>query len=84
MIFNEKIKMTNGYEIPVIALGTWQIPDDMVENAVETALKIGYRHIDSAQDYKNECGVGEAIRNSGIPREEIFVTSKVLAELKTY
>ncbi len=84
MIFNEKFKMTNGYEIPVIALGTWQIPDDMVENVVETALKIGYRHIDSAQDYKNERGVGEAIRNSNIPREEIFVTSKVLAEFKTY
>lgn len=84
MIFDEKYKMINGYEIPVIALGTWQIPDDKVSDIVKSAIDIGYRHIDTAQDYENERGVGEAVRNCKIPRSEIFVTSKVLAELKTY
>ena len=83
-MYSETMKLSNGVDIPLLALGTWLIPDERVEAAVKTALAIGYRHIDSAQAYGNERGVGEAVRTSGIPREEIFVTSKVLAEIKDY
>ena len=84
MIFNETYKMYNGVEIPKLALGTWLIEDPDVEAAVKSALEIGYRHIDTAQAYGNERGVGQAVRDSGIPRDEIFITSKVAAEIKNY
>lgn len=84
MILNEKYKMNNGLEIPKVALGTWLIDDDKAGIAVKEAIKIGYRHIDTAQAYLNERGVGEGIRTCGIPRNEIFITSKVAAENKTY
>ena len=84
MILNEKYKMNNGLEIPKVALGTWLIDDDKAAEAVREAVKIGYRHIDTAQAYLNERGVGEGIRTCGLPREEIFITSKVAAENKTY
>ncbi|WP_330508860.1 aldo/keto reductase [Lachnoclostridium sp. Marseille-P6806] len=70
--------------VPQLALGTWLIDDDKVADAVRAAIKIGYRHIDTAQAYGNERGVGEGIRTCGIPREQIFVTTKVAAEHKTY
>lgn len=69
--------MNNGVKIPCIGYGTFQIPNNDTERAVEDALKAGYRHIDTAYFYGNERGVGEAVRKSGIPREQIFVTSKV-------
>ncbi len=84
MILNETYKMNNGLRIPKVALGTWLIDDLKVADAVREAVKIGYRHIDTAQAYGNERGVGEGIRTCGIPREEIFVTSKVAAEHKSY
>lgn len=84
MILDENIKLNNGKEIPKMALGTWFIDDDKVADAVRAAVKIGYRHIDTAQAYGNERGVGEGVRTSGVLREEIFVTSKVAAENKTY
>ena len=84
MIFNETFELNNGVKIPKLALGTWMIDDRIVADAVKNAIKIGYRHIDTAQAYGNERGVGEGVRNSGIPREEIFVTSKVAAENKSY
>lgn len=84
MILNETYKMNNGLEIPKIALGTWMIDDDKVAEAVRQAVKIGYRHIDTAQGYENERGVGEGIRTCGVPREKIFVNSKVAAENKSY
>ena len=84
MIFNETFELNNGVKIPKLALGTWLIDDSIVADAVVNAIKIGYHHIDTAQAYGNERGVGEGIRNSGIPREEIFVTSKVAAENKSY
>lgn len=84
MILDENIKLNNGKEIPKMALGTWFIDDDKVADAVRAAVNIGYRHIDTAQAYGNERGVGEGVRTSGVPREEIFVTSKVAAENKTY
>lgn len=75
--------LSNGIKIPVLGLGTWFI-DDKVDNAVISAVKIGYRHIDTAQAYGNERGVGAGIKNCGISREDLFVTSKVAAEAKTY
>lgn len=76
--------LSNGVKIPELGLGTWFIDDDKVDNAVVSAVKIGYRHIDTAQAYGNERGVGAGIKACGIPREELFVTSKVAAEAKTY
>lgn len=83
-MYQEMKKLSNGVEIPVLALGTWFIDDDKVEEAVKSAVKLGYRHIDTAQAYGNEQGVGKGIRSCGVPREQIFVTSKVAAEYKTY
>lgn len=76
--------LSNGKKIPVLGLGTWFIDDDKVAAAVVSAVKIGYRHIDTAQAYGNERGVGVGIKACGIPRAELFVTSKVAAEAKTY
>lgn len=76
--------LSNGIKIPVLGLGTWFIDDDKADEAVISAVKIGYRHIDTAQAYGNEKGVGIGIRSCGVSREELFVTSKVAAEAKTY
>ncbi len=76
--------LSNGIKIPVLGLGTWFIDDDKADKAVISAVKIGYRHIDTAQAYGNERGVGAGIKDCGISREDIFVTSKVAAEAKTY
>ncbi|NQT58708.1 MAG: aldo/keto reductase [Bacteroidetes bacterium] len=74
----ETVKLSNGVEIPRIGFGTFKIDDgDDVKSAVLSALKTGYRHIDTAAIYGNEKGVGEAIRESGIARNELFVTSKL-------
>lgn len=83
-MYQEMKKLSNGVEIPVLALGTWFIDDDKVAEAVKSAVKLGYRHIDTAQAYGNEQGVGKGIRSCDVPREQIFVTSKVAAEYKTY
>ena len=83
-MFNETIKLSNGAAVPQLALGTWLIDDAVVADAVKAAIEIGYRHIDTAQAYGNERGVGEGVRTCGIPREQIFVTSKVAAEHKDY
>ena len=84
MILNETYTLPNGLAIPKIGLGTWLIPDDKAAAAVCSALEMGYKHIDTAQAYGNERGVGEGIRKSGIPRDQIFLTTKVAAENKTY
>ena len=83
-MFNEIMKLSNGVEIPQLALGTWLIDDDKAAAAVRAAIEIGYTHIDTAQAYENERGVGEGIRTSGIAREKLFVTTKVAAEHKDY
>ena len=84
MIFNETFTLNNGVQIPKLALGTWFIDDDKAAEAVRQAIKIGYRHIDTAQAYGNERGVGEGVRTCGVPREELFIVSKVAAEYKDY
>lgn len=76
--------LENGNKIPALGLGTWFIDDDKVAAAVVSAVKIGYHHIDTAQAYGNGKGVGVGIKTCGIAREELFVTSKVAAEAKTY
>ena len=78
MNISSKVKLNNGVEMPWLGLGVFLSKDgEEVENAVKLALQNGYRHIDTAAIYKNERGVGNAIIASGIPREEIFLTSKV-------
>lgn len=84
MVLNENYTLSNGVKIPKIGLGTWLIPDGEAAQAVCDAVAMGYRHIDTAQAYGNERGVGEGVRTCGVPREEIFITSKVAAEHKTY
>lgn len=80
----KQFTLSNGVKIPELGFGTWLIKNEDAPNAVKMALEAGYRHIDSAQAYQNEEGVGKAIKESGLPREEIFVTTKVMAELKSY
>lgn len=75
----------NGVEIPVVGFGTWQTPDgDVAYQSVLDALKAGYRHIDTAAAYGNEASVGRAIKDSGIPREELFITSKLWNDSHSY
>lgn len=83
-LLKETFTLNNGVKIPKIGLGTWLIKDQAAKDSVLNALKLGYRHIDSASSYGNEVEVGEAIRESGIPREEIFVTTKVNGNIKNY
>ncbi|MGN7800523.1 aldo/keto reductase [Leifsonia sp. 22587] len=75
--------LSNGVTIPKIGFGTWQIPDGSeTYDSVRTALDAGYRHIDTARAYGNEASVGRAVRDSGISRDEIFITTKCPAEVK--
>ena len=83
-MINEFFELCNGLKIPKVGLGTWLIDNDKVEEVVECALEAGYRHIDTAQAYGNEEGVGKAIRKSNIARQDLFITSKIAAEAKTY
>lgn len=84
MILEETYTLNHGVKIPKLGLGTWCISDEEVTDVVLQAIKIGYRHIDTAQAYGNEKGVGKAIKFCGIDRKELFVASKVAAEQKTY
>jgi diketogulonate reductase-like aldo/keto reductase len=84
MILEKKYTLSNGIEIPKLGLGTWFISDAEVVQAVKDAAKIGYRHIDTAQAYQNERGVGEGIRGCDVKREDMFVTTKLAAEVKSY
>ena len=81
---NDTITLNNEAKIPTLGFGTWCIDDSGAEDAVKTAIALGYRHIDTAQAYGNERGVGKGVRESGAAREELFVVSKVAAEHKTY
>lgn len=78
------MKLYTGKIIPDVGYGTWLIKNEDACRCCTMALESGYRHIDSAQAYGNEKGVGEAIRNSKLPRDQIYLTTKVMAELKSY
>ena len=73
----EYVKLNNGVEMPILGYGVYQVTPEECERCVSDAIKIGYRSIDTAQAYHNEEGVGRAVRKSGIPREEFFITTKV-------
>ncbi|GIO54582.1 aldo/keto reductase [Paenibacillus cineris] len=83
-MFNETFKLSNGIEIPKLGLGTWLLDDEQAAQAVRDAVSLGYRHMDTAQAYMNEAGIGEAIRTCGVAREKLFITTKVAAEAKSY
>ena len=84
MILEEKYTLSNGVEIPKLGLGTWFISNKDVVQAVVEAAKIGYRHIETAQAYQNESGVGDGFRVSGVNREDMFISTKLAAEAKSY
>jgi len=84
MTLDETFTLANGVKIPKLGLGTWMVDDHKVAEVVRDAAKIGYRHFDTAQAYGNERGVGEGLAACGVPREEIFVTTKLEAACKTY
>jgi diketogulonate reductase-like aldo/keto reductase len=83
-LLTENYTLSNGIKIPKIGFGTWQISNAAAYDAVTFALKTGYRHIDTARAYGNEENVGRAVRESNLTREEIFVTSKLPAEIKGF
>ena len=84
-VLTDKFSLANGTTIPQVGFGTWQIPGGQTAyDAVANALKVGYRHIDTAKAYANESSVGKAIRDSGLDRSEVFVTTKLPAETKSY
>ena len=90
-ILGESYELSNGVKIPKLGLGLWRIENEKVPSVIESAIKSGYRHFDSAQAYENEQGTGEAIQyaiidegDGALKREEIFVTTKVRAEHKSY
>jgi 2,5-diketo-D-gluconate reductase A len=69
--------LADGNQMPMLGLGVWQVPNGAAcVNAVRWALDLGYRHIDTAQAYGNEQSVGKALRESGVPRDEVFITTK--------
>lgn len=84
MILNETFTLSNGVKIPKLGFGTWMISEDDATRAVREAIGLGYRHIDTAQAYANERGVGEGVRSSGVPPDQLFVTTKLAAESKSY
>ncbi|WP_435278792.1 aldo/keto reductase [Rhodococcus yananensis] len=83
-ILDETHTLSNGVEIPKLGLGTSFIDDDQAAQAVRDAVEIGYRNIDTAQAYGNEHGVGEGVRTAGVPRQDLFVSTKLAAEIKDH
>ncbi|MCX5402292.1 aldo/keto reductase [Streptomyces sp. NBC_00102] len=83
-VLDETYALSHGVKIPKLGLGTWFIDDDKAAEAVRAAVEIGYRNIDTAQAYGNERGVGEGVRTAGVTRDELFVSTKLAAEIKDY
>lgn len=82
---NDTYKLSNGVEIPCVGFGTWQTPDgETAVKAVTAALEAGYTHIDTAEGYENEGGIGKAIEESGVSRDKLFLTSKLWNEYRGY
>ncbi len=73
----EYVTLNNGVEMPILGFGVYQIPKEETKKCVLDAIKVGFRAIDTAQSYFNEAEIGEAIAECGIPREELFITTKV-------
>lgn len=73
----QHVTLANGAEMPILGFGVYQVPQEQVQEAVETAFEAGYRSVDTAAGYRNEQGVGAAIRSSDLPREELFITTKL-------
>jgi len=84
VILEDTYTLSNGLDIPKIGLGTWFIDNAEAAQVVRDAAAVGYRHIDTAQAYGNEAGVGEAVRTCGVPREQMFVTTKLAADVKSF
>jgi len=76
-LLQERVAIADGVEIPQVGFGVFQVPSDEAQRVVEDALAVGYRHVDTAAAYVNETGVGAALRDAGLPREDVFVTSKL-------
>lgn len=83
-MYNKTVTLSNGVVVPQLALGTWFIDDDKAAEAVRQAACLGYRHVDTAEAYANERGVGEGVRTCGVNRADMFVTTKLAAEHKDY
>lgn len=87
-MYNNTLTLNDGHTIPQLGFGTWLIEDSAVEEPVYQSISLGYRHIDTAQAYANESGVGRgitrAIADGLVTREELFITTKVAGELKDY
>ncbi|QQP71517.1 aldo/keto reductase [Carnobacterium sp. CS13] len=83
-MLNETYTLSNGVKVPKLGLGTWMIDNEAVVQVVKDALDSGYRHIDTAEAYLNEEGVGRGIKESGIHREDVFVTTKLEGDIKNY
>jgi diketogulonate reductase-like aldo/keto reductase len=82
-MLKEFYTLANGNKIPKIGLGTWQMTDDEAEYACKQALELGYTNIDTANTYQNEGGVGRGLKYSPVPREKLFITTKIRAEYKS-
>ncbi len=80
MTQQSSIAFHDGRSIPQVGLGVWQVPDDVATSAVQEALKVGYRHVDTAAIYENERGTGAGLRGADVPRDQLFVTTKLWNE----
>ena len=78
LTINSKFTLKSGQELPILGFGVWDSPKHLTVKSCQEALKVGYRHIDTAQVYGNEEEVGEAVRKSDLSRKDVFITSKVL------
>ena len=85
MVIKDSLTLRNGVVIPLLGFGTWQIKDgEEAYTSTLAALTAGYRHIDTAAAYRNESSIGRAIKDSGIPRDQLFITTKLESHLKNY
>lgn len=85
MRLEDSYKLNDGVEIPIVGFGTWQMPnDENTSKIVENAINVGYRHIDTASLYGNEESIGQGIKKSGVPRNKLFVTTKLSNPNHTY
>ncbi|MGE5501681.1 MAG: aldo/keto reductase [Ignavibacteriales bacterium] len=84
MSIQPSVTLNDGRSIPQFGLGVWQTPQDVAADVVRTALEAGYRHVDTAAIYGNERGVGEGLRASGLPREQVFITTKLWNDRQGY